>query len=186
MEVPEALVSGVANASLAERKPHKLITSVETPLHALQTGELAMRPLRTADRHPPRVSPLSVPPPAPFERKQSHTRTMISSAGQARAFACDCLRWAERTDETERREILLNMTRQWSEIANSLDRREALIEQWQHRCTCGRARSPSTRCGRGEDAPGRSSQNRRPKPAVKVEQRGIHSPAAGPFPNDAR
>jgi hypothetical protein len=129
MEVPEALVSGVANASLAERKPHKLISSVETPLHALQTGELAMRPLRTADRHPPRVSPLSVPP-APFERKQSHTRTMISSAGQARAFACDCLRWAERTDDTERREILLNMTRQWSEIADSLDRREALIEQF--------------------------------------------------------
>jgi hypothetical protein len=55
----------------------------------------------------------------------------MSKAEKYRAFARECMRWAESPQNSiEHREALLDMATAWAEAAAGLDHRFALIEQF--------------------------------------------------------
>ena len=54
----------------------------------------------------------------------------MSTADRYRAFACECMRWAERAQDVERRETLLEMATRWAQAAALVDHQHTLIEQF--------------------------------------------------------
>ena len=44
---------------------------------------------------------------------------------EMRAFALDCLRWAERTDNPSHRDLMLNVAKTWMNTASAIERRLA-------------------------------------------------------------
>ena len=49
---------------------------------------------------------------------------MVTS-DEMRAFALDCLRWAELTDNASQRELMLSVAKNWTNIASAIERRLA-------------------------------------------------------------
>ena len=54
----------------------------------------------------------------------------MSMADRYRAFACECIRWAERAQDVEHREALLAMATRWAQAAALVDHQHTLIEQF--------------------------------------------------------
>jgi hypothetical protein len=44
---------------------------------------------------------------------------------EMRAFALDCLRWAEHTDNPSHRDLMLNVAKSWMNTASTIERRVA-------------------------------------------------------------
>jgi hypothetical protein len=51
----------------------------------------------------------------------------VSTAEQYHAFACECMRWAERAQDDEHRETLLDMATRWAQAAALVDHLHTLM-----------------------------------------------------------
>jgi hypothetical protein len=49
----------------------------------------------------------------------------VVTPDEMRAFALDCLNWAERADNTSQRDLMLNIGRTWMNMAFVIERRVA-------------------------------------------------------------
>jgi hypothetical protein len=56
----------------------------------------------------------------------------MSTADQYRAFARECIRWANGATNIEHREAFLDMATHWAEAAARLDHQHALSDQFDH------------------------------------------------------
>lgn len=56
----------------------------------------------------------------------------MSTADQYRAFARECIRWANGATYIEHREAFLDMATHWVEAAARLDHQHALFDQFDH------------------------------------------------------
>ena len=56
----------------------------------------------------------------------------MSTADQYRAFARECIRWANGATNIEHREAFLDMATHWAEAAARLDHQHALFDQFDH------------------------------------------------------
>ena len=51
----------------------------------------------------------------------------MSTAERYRAFACECMRWAERAQDVEHRETMLDMATRWAQAAALVDHLHTLM-----------------------------------------------------------
>jgi hypothetical protein len=49
----------------------------------------------------------------------------VVTPDEMRAFALDCLRWAEHTDNASHRDLMLNVAKAWMNTASAIERRVA-------------------------------------------------------------
>jgi len=51
----------------------------------------------------------------------------MSSPKEFHEFAEECLRWAEQTDDKEERQLLIDLSKQWTQAALAYERSIALV-----------------------------------------------------------
>ena len=81
----------------------------------------------------------------------------MSEADKYRAFARECIRWAEGAQDVEHREALLDMATAWADAAAQLDRRFALIHQFDDLAHKSRKNFSAATDGHGQTMQGNGS-----------------------------
>jgi len=102
----------------------------------------------------------------------------MSTAEQYRAFARECIKWADSAAKTiEHREILLEMATHWAEAAARLEHQHALIDDFDELVNNARANLHAAHKVSATDGRGRSQQTNgsgQPRPSEVVSYAKHH------------